>query len=579
MEDNFRRVYYLLKLGDVERAKEEAELMVREDPEDVYGYLSLSYVYFYGLHESDIASEYIEEALKLDHLNEFVLLAGLDIFTAQSNFTRLREIAEMGIRNYPEEGPYYFYMSEAVMHLEGMKNVLVYLEKAMELDPENETYVGRYAYILLKHFPKRKEEGLKAEKRALELNPENITNLFCFASIAKEKRNFKKARMLAETAMKLDPNDEDVRGIYKDTIVTKNKFCAFTMGFSQILVRAFSKFCSLFGFVYDLNRYVYTFLIVLSFIGWLILPIYVIGGYAGIIYFVVLVMCLVSSIIKGKIYKEAGLSMPSDWRTNLRQNQSIRDREISKMKREVGKVEPVNVSTQKLSPEEIESQLASFWGKEAMFEKQQVAEVAPTVARSQLSSEEHKQIQSYSDIKSPRYNKWGICLVIIFSFTLIYRAEKLYNLYQRETGNTTPHISQETKQSIVEYQDRALEEQKEKFNKYTVESILYSLKRSDFSEKSLQQFVEEGYVPVVMGKVGQPSVEKLKNAHPTKFYKEGTITYVLLQDEEGSFLLEIRATKISHIYGESWDNSEREMQRYHELITKIDTQGIAVGTK
>ncbi|PFM00167.1 hypothetical protein COJ40_31125, partial [Bacillus cereus] len=93
---------------------------------------------------------YIEEALKLDHLNEFVLLAGLDIFTAQSNFTRLREIAEIGIRNYPEEGPYYFYMSEAVMHLEGMKNVLVYLEKAMELDPENETYVGRYAYILLK---------------------------------------------------------------------------------------------------------------------------------------------------------------------------------------------------------------------------------------------------------------------------------------------------------------------------------------------------------------------------------------------------------------------------------------------
>lgn len=579
MEDNFRRIYYLLKLGDVERAKEEAELMVREDPEDVYGYLSLSYVYFYGLHEIEIASEYIDEALKLDHLNEFVLLAGLDIFTAQSNLIRLREIAEIGIRNYPEEAPYYFYMSEAVRHLEGLKDVLVYLEKAIELDPENEMYVGRYAYILLKYFPKQKEKGLMAEKRALELNPENIANLFYFASIAKENGNFKKARMLAETAMKLAPNDEDVRGIYKDTIVTKNKFCAFTMGCSQILGRAFSKFCSLFGFVYDLNQYVHTLLIALSFIGWLILPIYVIGWYAGMIYFVVLVMCLVSSIVKGKIYKEVGLSMPSDWRRNLRQNQSIREREISNMTREVVKVETGDVSTQKLSPEEIESQLASFWGKEAVFEKQQAEEIEPTVARSRLSSEEHKQIQSYSDIKSPRYNKWGIFLVIIFSVTLIYRVEKLYNLYQREAGNTTPDISQETKQAIVKHQDRALEEQKEKFNRYAVESIVYSLEKSDFSEESLRQFVEEGYVPVVMKKVGQPNAQKFKNVHLAKFYKEGTITYALLQDEESSFILEIRATKISRIYGESWDNREREMQRYHELIEKIDTQGISVGTK
>ena len=38
-------------------------------------------------------------------------------------------------------------------------------------------YVGRYAFILLSYYPKRIEEGIKAEKRALELNPENVTNL------------------------------------------------------------------------------------------------------------------------------------------------------------------------------------------------------------------------------------------------------------------------------------------------------------------------------------------------------------------------------------------------------------------
>ncbi|MDM5186440.1 hypothetical protein QUF99_03170 [Bacillus sp. DX4.1] len=575
MEDNFRRVYYLLKLGDVERAKEESELLIKEDPEDATGYICLSFVYFYGFHKNDTASKYLEEALKLDHLDDLILSVGIDIFYAQDNFTRLREIAEIGIKNYPEDGGYYFYMGEAFMRLESINKSLVYFEKAMELNPENENYVGRYAYILYTCFSKRKKDALKAEKRALELNPENTTNLVRFANIAKKNGNFKKARMLAEAAMKLDPNDEDVRKIYRDTIVTKNKLCAFTMGFSQIVERAFSKFCSLFGFVNNLNRYIYIFLILLSFIGWLILPVYVIGWYAGIIYFIVLVMCLISSIIKGKIHKEVGLSMPSDRRNNLRRNQLVREQEISKMTRKIEKVEPSDVSTQKLSKEEIESQLANFWNNGAVFEKQQMEEVATAVRTSHLSSEEHKKIQAYSDIESPRYNKWGIFLVIIFSLTFIYRTEKLYNLNK----NSMPHISQETQKSIVASQDRALEEQKEIFNKYAVTSILYSLKKSDFTENSLRQFVEESYVPVVMEKAGQPSIEKLKNSSPVKIYKEGTIMHVLLQSDDSTFILESSTTKMNHVYGENWDNSEQEMKRYHELLEKLETQGVAVGAK
>ena len=52
-------------------------------------------------------------------------------------------------------------------------------------------YVGRYAFILLSYYPKRIEEGIKAEKRALELNPENVTNLV-FCKCSKRKGNFKK---------------------------------------------------------------------------------------------------------------------------------------------------------------------------------------------------------------------------------------------------------------------------------------------------------------------------------------------------------------------------------------------------
>ncbi|MGR5910068.1 hypothetical protein ACT7C4_12585 [Bacillus pacificus] len=98
MEEQLRRISHLLKLGDVELAKEEAEWMIKEDPEDATGYLCLSHVYYFGFRQIDEASKYLEEALKIDHLDENVLLTALDIFYAQENFERLKEIAEIGIK-------------------------------------------------------------------------------------------------------------------------------------------------------------------------------------------------------------------------------------------------------------------------------------------------------------------------------------------------------------------------------------------------------------------------------------------------------------------------------------------------
>ncbi|MGR5877026.1 hypothetical protein ACT7C3_15090 [Bacillus pacificus] len=72
--------------------------MIKEDPEDATGYLCLSHVYYFGFRQIDEASKYLEEALKIDHLDENVLLTALDIFYAQENFERLKEIAEIGIK-------------------------------------------------------------------------------------------------------------------------------------------------------------------------------------------------------------------------------------------------------------------------------------------------------------------------------------------------------------------------------------------------------------------------------------------------------------------------------------------------
>ncbi|PEP46199.1 hypothetical protein COF36_20985 [Bacillus pseudomycoides] len=559
MEDNLRKIQHLLKVGNADQAMKEAKMLIKEAPEDASGYLCLSYVYFYGFNDNDNASKYIEEALKLEYLNEQVLSVGLDIFCVQNKYKRVRELAEIGIKNYPENGKFNFYMGEAVRCFEPIKNSLVYFEKAIVLEPENEIYVGKYAYILFTSFPKRQEEALKAEQRALNLNPENTTNLVLFATAATYQGNFKKARMLAEVAMRLDPYNKDAYKIYKKTIGTKNRFCDFTAKFAHVLGLPISKFCSLFTFVYFKNKNIYYLLYFLSSFVWGILPIYLIGWYASSIYILLFGMYFIFFKIQEKIYKEVGLGTPFDAKDNLRRNQITNEQEISKMARIVDKVKPTTVSTNKLSPEE------------------------------------HMEIQSYSNIEYPRYNTWYICLLIILSLILVLRVGKFYTPYHKEHKNNVPNISEEQLKSYTPYhkedknaapnineeQRNSLIISKDKIQKqdeldliYMISSVLGSLETSDFSENSLRQFITDSYVPVVMEKAGQPSIQKLRSEYLARIYKEGTKVYILTESDNSTSIIEMSEEKINHIYGEDWDKSEQEIKTYHELLYKFKMEGV-----
>lgn len=237
--------------------------------------------------------------------------------------------------------------------------------------------------------------------------------------------------------------------------------------------------------------------------------------------------------------------------------------------------EPAVVSTTKLSPEEIEPPLLST---EAVFEEQPTEEVAAAV-QPQLSSEGQKEIQSDSKGESSWYKKWQTYLIITLSITCIYRAGKVYNLYHKEDKNPVPNISLEEKKVINESADKGLKKELTNLNVYMAPITLHLLKTSDFSENSLRQIVADQYVPIVMEKAGQPSVEKLKNSHPARNYEEGTNTYLSVKSDDSTFILEMEGKKIKHIYGETWDNSEQEMQRYHELLNKLETQGVEAKVK
>lgn len=544
MEDNLRKIQRLLKGGDVDQARKEAEMLINGEPEAAFANLCLSYVYFYGLNDNENASKYIAKALQLEYLNEELLSVGLDIFSAQNNYKKVRELAEIGLKKYPENGNFNFFMGEAVRCFEPVKNSLVYLEKAIALEPENEIYLGKYAYILYTSFPKKKEEALRAERQALKLNSENTINLVLFATAAMYQGNFKKARMFAEVAMRLDPYNKDAYSIYKKTIGTKNKFCDFTAKFAHVIGLPVSKFCSLFTFVYFKNKNLYYFLYFLSSFVLGILPIYLIGWYASTIYILVFGIHFISSKIQEKIHKEVGLIKAVDKKNIVRSNQNTREQEISKRE-------------YKLLPEE------------------------------------HIKIQSYSNIEHPRYNIWYICLLIVLSLLLVLRVANFYSPYHKVYKNNVRNNYEEQPQSYKPYQDEnvvpnnheekrssliiskdKLQRQEELDLIYMISSALGLLETSDFSEKSLRQFITDSYVPTVMEKAGQQSIQSLRSEYLVRIYKEGTNVYVLMKNDGSISIIEISQGEINHIYGENWDKSEQEINTYHELIDKFKREGV-----
>ena len=143
--------------------------------------------------------------------------------------------------------------------------------------------------------------------------------------------------MLAETAIRLEPNHEGAYKIYRDTIGTKNKYCAFMASFTYTFWNAFSKFCKIFSFASKRNLTLHYILVILSLLGWIILPVYLTGWYAGSMYIVIFMMYIISSIIKGRIHKEVGLGTPFDAEYNVKRNKIIRNREISNMESTVKK--------------------------------------------------------------------------------------------------------------------------------------------------------------------------------------------------------------------------------------------------
>ncbi|MFC9417647.1 hypothetical protein ACIG6B_04200 [Bacillus mobilis] len=136
-----------------------------------------------------------------------------------------------------------------------------------------------------------------------------------------------------------------------------------------------------------------------------------------------------------------------------------------------------------------------------------------------------------------------------------------------------PNNHEEKRSSLIISKDK-LQKQEELDLIYMTSSTLGLLETSDFSEKSLRQFITDSYVPTVMEKAGQQSIQNLRSEYLVRIYKEETNVYVLMKNDGSISIIAISQGEINHIYGENWDKSEQEINTYHELIDKFKGEGV-----
>lgn len=590
--EHIRRTLQLLRVGRKEQAKDEAEMIAKEKPEEASSFLSLAYVHLYGFLDLDKANEYLDETLRLDHESDFILSSVIDVYFQLQNRNRIKELTEIGLRNHPDKAHYHYYMARILLYEGRGEQSFPYFEKAIELSPTDDEVIGEYAYVLSFFFRNRKR-ALELEKLALELNPENITNLFYFADSAKEKGNFKKARMFAEVAMRLEPENEKVRDLYKSVIVTKNKFCAFTAGVSFILIKTIVTFIvrAVDKISFEKKKIFYPLLFIVS-LSLFLCSIYYTGWYAGSFYLGLLIMYTISGKIKKKIYKQIGFTDKWEEELTKRKNQQVRKQELTKMKEKVDKEAEYTITSPKLSKDNFEAQLADFWQTGVKFELQSKASPAElntvvqakteadpesasesasesaAAVRPKLTPEEHKQVQTYSEIKPPRYSLFFLCILISISAVLVYRYSELQH-------SSSTSIDQGLKTAIHESNQKEQAKQQEKTNLLLAKFSFHKLKTRMMNQESIEEVVEENYAHIVMKKAGTQEMNKLLTSSITKGYKEDSYSYLLVTSKDGSsYILKVKGQVIHHIYGEAWSDGKEDKEVFHDLLKTMETSGL-----
>lgn len=194
------------RLGHLDEARARAEKILAEFPEAPFALIGMAKVSFYG---KDLvrAERFARAAIERDAENIEGLYLMARIFFARERYSTAKWILKNALEKAPAHGGLNLLLGHTEARLEHMHDALDYYEKAVAVEPSEES-LENYGLLLLKR-------GLIAEslvvlKRLVDLKPKVARHYLHYGNALLAAKNFTDAKAAYLYALELDPNLLDV---------------------------------------------------------------------------------------------------------------------------------------------------------------------------------------------------------------------------------------------------------------------------------------------------------------------------------------------------------------------------------
>ncbi|KYG29562.1 tetratricopeptide repeat protein [Alkalihalobacillus trypoxylicola] len=619
---SYRGKVNLIKLyhsrGESDRAKAEAEEVIRDTPESPIGYALMTFHYQHLNQEEEIFY-WLHESLRVGPESDISIGLALKIYRLyQYNVQARKELLDIALRLYPNEHDFHIEAAYLYIFLLDFKKADMHFEEAIKLQPHNAEYLGFYTVFLHYHL-KDKQKARTYEQLAFQADPNH--NLLRFAELAYEENKFNKARLFVENAMEINPEDENVRYSYEKIYPTINRFVRFKHRLNRFLIPVVRIPSS---WIFKLSKGKWNIPMIVLLIE--IISMYLIfKNHFLVIFGLFLLLSIASMTISQKVLKKAGFSKHDkrdmESKTDLERRSKFREIERTLSNKESDnrdKSELVKKEKPKsLTPEELEAQLAEIWNSDNLNDikestQQKLKDIAPdtsvdtfevtNLSEEDTSSKEIGEITNSPDSDSKVFSSneeavisveknetqqksnstimeypkessnWPVYLLMIgISLALIARFVPTFT----EQINRPQPVSSELVESIQESREQINQEEQlstMEAHSETIEQFMAALEASDL-ERALQ-YVTAEYQDVILAKSEHPLLERLADSQISVISQQEMglpiFNFLLVNDTENvNIILEVFNGKIMNMHAEEWSETEEELSEYQDRLEQI----------
>lgn len=209
------RIDRLLEWERYDEALREAGEWLREAPEEPEPYNALATIYM-SMEELDQSLEMTAQALRMEPDNEDAWSIRAFVYYDQHNWELMQPAVEEVLRINPYRAHMYYLMGNMYNTKGKFQEAAEQVKEALRILPSSGLYLALYSYVLANMNQKQASQEVAME--ALQYDLEQPQTFMYLGWAAERRGDAKTAKQMMEQAIRLAPNNEQIRTEYMEAL-------------------------------------------------------------------------------------------------------------------------------------------------------------------------------------------------------------------------------------------------------------------------------------------------------------------------------------------------------------------------